>query len=59
MLLFLIPFTFIKLLATMRKQLYKLFAIVIEAFELHIGKVTVSVKQFQPVEAFLASLRAI
>lgn len=38
----------IQLLATMCKQLYKFFAIVMEALKLNISEVVIAVKQFQP-----------
>ena len=42
----------IQLLATMCKQLYKFFAIVMEALELNVCEVVIAVKQFQPTQAF-------
>lgn len=42
----------IQLLATMCKQLYKFFAIVMEALELNVCEIVITVKQFQPTQAF-------
>ena len=52
MLFFLIPFTFVNLLATMSEYFYKFLTIAVKRRELLVVKVTITVKELYPIEAF-------